>query len=421
MDGVFGINKPPGITSANFLNRINEIFTKADVFQESLEAMKQSFGERKRQKWGRRSQKVKMGHGGTLDPLAYGVLVVGIGKGTKSLQNYTTNAEKVYETVALLGGSTTTGDSEGELLKRSECDHVTQEMVDKTLPKFIGNILQTPPIFSALKMNGKPLYEYARKGLPLPREIKARPIEVYNLTSFDDTLSTSHNWKFLKSATDETDGVSLVEKLSKNPTLDDHTLTYSEQFVEKAKTDSSLDASPYPEPELKDSSKFDDETFRAPILHLDITCSSGTYVRSLVSDFGRSLGSSAYMVDLKRKKQAEWISDENCFSIEDFQLPEEIWAPVLKKVITSPGGTVNVKTELLLSQQEYEKKHPKLDDSDESVVEKKRKIEQSEDNKDTSEVVTEVATEETSGEKANDVKTSEITDDNAEVNDSKTS
>ncbi|GMF82733.1 unnamed protein product [[Candida] boidinii] len=79
MDGVFGINKPPGITSANFLNRINEIFTKADVFQESLEAMKQSFGERKRQKWGRRSQKVKMGHGGTLDPLAYGVLVVGIG------------------------------------------------------------------------------------------------------------------------------------------------------------------------------------------------------------------------------------------------------------------------------------------------------------------------------------------------------
>lgn len=123
---------------------------------------------------------VKIGHGGTLDPLATGVLIAGIGKGTKSLQDFLT-CTKVYETVVLFGTSTDTYDRVGKVLKRAPHAHVTKEMVEEALEQFRGKFMQLPPLYSALKMNGKPLYEYAREGKEIPREIERRAVEVLNL------------------------------------------------------------------------------------------------------------------------------------------------------------------------------------------------------------------------------------------------
>lgn len=123
---------------------------------------------------------MKIGHGGTLDPLATGVLITGVGKGTKALQDFL-NCTKVYEAVVLFGTSTDTYDRVGKVLKRAPYAHITKEMVEDALEQFRGKLMQLPPLFSALKMNGKPLYEYAREGKEIPREIERRPVEVLNL------------------------------------------------------------------------------------------------------------------------------------------------------------------------------------------------------------------------------------------------
>lgn len=120
----------------------------------------------------------KAGHTGTLDPLATGVLVICFGKATKAAQ-HVMDASKVYAVVARLGEATDTGDKEGEIV---ETKTVTAEHISK-LPavckKFVGEIAQTPPMFSALKQNGVPLYKLAREGVSVPRE--ARRVNIYAL------------------------------------------------------------------------------------------------------------------------------------------------------------------------------------------------------------------------------------------------
>ena len=96
---------------------------------------------------------MKIGHGGTLDPLASGILVVGVGLGTKNYNTILLSVKRHMRTKALLGISTTTGDSE-EIVSKNKIDHITLELIDSTVEKFIGDIKQTPPIFSALKVNG---------------------------------------------------------------------------------------------------------------------------------------------------------------------------------------------------------------------------------------------------------------------------
>lgn len=348
MDGIFSINKPSGVTSRLCLDKINRILSNASCSKEALDKLRDSRKQangKSRKKW--LTRKLKMGHGGTLDPLASGVLVIGVGSGTKKLGDFTNGSTKVYECVGLLGGSTTTGDSEGELLQKTENDFVTKKILEDTRKKFIGTLDQTPPIFSALKMDGKPLYEYAREGKPLPRAIKSREVKVYDFTLGDDCLSTSHDYRFLKSQIDE-DGKTLVEKLSGNPTLDDHRVSFSREYLTKAKAEN-LPTEADPTKLLQDTNKYSSDEYRAPIIHFTSTVSSGTYIRSLVSDFGRSMGTSSYMVKLIRARQAEWELSKNVFEMEDFEkYGEEVWAPVLMKVLTE-GSEVNVRKEMDLA------------------------------------------------------------------------
>ncbi|CCU75044.1 tRNA pseudouridine synthase B [Blumeria hordei DH14] len=183
IEGVFAVNKPSGISSAQVLRDLQEHFNPSDLFApwlilEKEKRERESHNQRRR----RREQKiqVKIGHGGTLDPLATGVLITGVGRGTKSLQDFLT-CTKVYETVVLFGTSTDTYDRVGKVLTRAPYEHITKDLVEKALDKFRGKLMQLPPLFSALKMNGKPLYEYAREGKKIPREIERRPTEVLEL------------------------------------------------------------------------------------------------------------------------------------------------------------------------------------------------------------------------------------------------
>ena len=119
----------------------------------------------------------KLGHGGTLDPLASGVLIVGIGRGTKELNKYLA-CTKTYETVVLFGASTDTYDSTGTTTERADFSHVTQSLVRETLSKFRGTIMQAPPIYSALRINGIKACEYVRSGQELPRQLARREMQV---------------------------------------------------------------------------------------------------------------------------------------------------------------------------------------------------------------------------------------------------
>lgn len=124
---------------------------------------------------------LKAGHTGTLDPFATGLLPLCFGEATKFAQDLL-DADKTYETVVHLGITTNTGDTEGEVIDTREVN-VTQTQIDAVLAQFRGDIQQVPPMYSALKRDGKPLYEYARAGITLERE--ARPVTIHLLEFVD--------------------------------------------------------------------------------------------------------------------------------------------------------------------------------------------------------------------------------------------
>lgn len=126
----------------------------------------------------------KIGHTGTLDPDAVGVLPICIGKATK-VCDMLTNTDKTYVATLLMGVSTDTYDMSGTILDKKEVN-VTPEMVEKTIKSFIGEQEQIPPMYSAIKVNGKKLYELAREGKVIER--KARRINIYNIEIIDINL-----------------------------------------------------------------------------------------------------------------------------------------------------------------------------------------------------------------------------------------
>ena len=120
----------------------------------------------------------KIGHTGTLDPDAVGVLPVCLGRATK-LCDMLTDKDKVYEAVMLLGVETDTQDTTGQILKSSETDELTEEQVRAAVLDFVGDYNQVPPMYSALKINGKKLYELAREGKTVERA--ARRVQIFDI------------------------------------------------------------------------------------------------------------------------------------------------------------------------------------------------------------------------------------------------
>ncbi len=149
VDGVLLIDKPVGLSSNDALTRAKRVVNAK-----------------------------KAGHTGTLDPFATGLLPLCFGEATKFSQDLL-EADKTYVAVVHLGVTTTTGDTEGETIAGKPVDGVTLEGIEAALARFRGPILQVPPMYSALKRDGKAYYEYAREGIVLERE--ARPVTIHSL------------------------------------------------------------------------------------------------------------------------------------------------------------------------------------------------------------------------------------------------
>ena len=159
MDGIIIINKEKDWTSNDIVQKLKGIFKK------------------------------KVGHTGTLDPQATGVLPILVGKGT-SLSKYLINHDKEYIATIKLGKKTSTGDGEGEVIEEKLINekYLEEDYIKKILEKFKGKQSQIPPMYSAIKVNGKKLYEYARKGKQI--EVKPREIEIYNIELIEVSKDT---------------------------------------------------------------------------------------------------------------------------------------------------------------------------------------------------------------------------------------
>ncbi len=190
----------------------------------------------------------KVGHAGTLDPLATGLLILCTGKKTKEIDNYQAQT-KEYTGKILLGKTTPTLDLEMPFDSETDTSLLTESMVLEAVNQFKGKLLQIPPIFSAIKIDGKRLYKKARKGKPIDVEIKPREIEVY---------------------------------------------------------------------------EFEITEFALPEISFRITCSKGTYIRSLARDVGEKLGVGGCLSALRRTKIGDF-SVENAWKLEEIvqQLKEE--------------------------------------------------------------------------------------------------
>ena len=184
-------------------------------------------------------KKIKVGHAGTLDPLATGLLIICCGKMTKSINNFSA-MNKTYSGKITIGSTTPSYDLETKPNVHYPIDHINEKLILKTAKKFVGKIFQTPPMFSAIKKDGVRLYNLARQG----KEIKIDKREV-SIDSFEIT------------------------------------------------------------------------SFNLPEISFNVTCSKGTYIRSLAHDFGKELKSGAHLSELRRIKIGDY-SVKDSVKVMDF-------------------------------------------------------------------------------------------------------
>ncbi|KAI0977051.1 pseudouridine synthase [Xylaria arbuscula] len=386
LDGVFGINKPIGMSSAQVIRDCQHHLNPSALFkpmieQDAAKRSRESNNKKKRRRFGKDDIRVKMGHGGTLDPLATGVLILGVGRGTKSLQSFL-DCTKTYETVVLFGASSDTYDRVGKILKKTAYDHITRPLVEEALNSFRGKFQQMPPLYSALKMEGKPLYEYAREGKPIPREIATREVDVseLELVEWYEPGTHSHWWPAEEATSFERGFAEQVWKVEKDQ-MTSKKLTPEEEEADtkarsehesfKRKADETVDALVYerqnkrkkakaqrdppmmsgalgdmppaapqpgkgsnliPEAPEASTAPWDDKG--PPAAKIRMTVTSGFYVRSFAHDLGVKVSSSAMMAELCRSRQGDFIlGGSNCLEFSDLAKGEDVWAPQIKSML----------------------------------------------------------------------------------------
>ena len=224
MNGIILIDKPQGWTSFDAVNKVRRTIQYSDLNVTG-------------------KKRFPVGHTGTLDPMATGLLVLLLGKYTKKAPGLT-KIDKTYEVSMRLGQTSTTGDEEGEKTEVSNKQPSLEE-IQQVLAQFVGDIMQTPPAFSAIKINGQRAYKLARAGKA--PELEARPVHIDSIESI---------------------------------------------------------------------------SYQYPDVHFTTNVSSGTYIRSLVEDAGKALGTGAYMNGLRRTKVGK-------YSIADAISPEDITPEII--------------------------------------------------------------------------------------------
>ncbi|PSJ36695.1 tRNA pseudouridine(55) synthase TruB [Allosphingosinicella deserti] len=207
--------------------------------------------------------KMKVGHGGTLDPLASGVLPIALGEATK-LSGRMLDADKIYEFTIRFGDQTDTLDTEGVVVATSEVRPALAE-VEAVLPRFVGSIEQVPPIYSAIKVDGKRAYDLARAGVEV--EMKTRAVTVHSLDILPELVSG-------RRTASRSGGVEGAAPTSEQPL---HHATHG------------------PPPRAKPGEELESVTLRARV-------SKGTYVRSLARDIAYALESVGHVTMLRRIK-----------------------------------------------------------------------------------------------------------------------
>ncbi|KAF2734502.1 pseudouridine synthase-like protein [Polyplosphaeria fusca] len=372
LEGIFAVNKPQWQSSAGVLRDLNTHLDSSDLFRPWLDFTRRQLILANAKKRNIQNLKVKLGHGGTLDPLATGVLIVGVGKGTKCLQRFL-ECTKTYECVVLFGAATDSYDVTGKVVNRAPYEHVTKEIVEKALEQFRGNIMQKPSVFSALKVDGKKMYEYARAGGDIP-EVKARPVEVQELELVEWLEPGTHKYKWPEEEAggaekaaaqklmgvkgkdagieneDETRGTKRAR--SDQDDLDD-LVTPSEAHSKKPRTDDepsmsgalpSADDQPTTEPTQDESTQTKEPPAQPdappaepplpaplpPAARLRMTVSSGFYVRSLCHDLGVAVQSHGLMSSLIRSRQGAYTLGANVLEYADFEAGPDVWQPKLQ-------------------------------------------------------------------------------------------
>lgn len=154
MDEIIFVDKPAGMTSFGAVARVRRVLSQ------------------------RAGKKVKVGHTGTLDPFATGLLILMAGKATKKAMEFT-KLDKVYEATIRLGATSSTGDPEGEIVVKSTTVNYMRSEIEEVLRSFVGKIEQRPPIFSAIKIDGQRAYKLARAGKEV--EMPTRTVEIYSI------------------------------------------------------------------------------------------------------------------------------------------------------------------------------------------------------------------------------------------------
>lgn len=341
MNGIFAVNKPSGPSSADVVSQLKKAMNASSLIEGS-EASTGGAGKKKRfnmksrkhggKQWWRNKQQdvVKVGHGGTLDPLASGVVVIGVGEGTRQLTDFLTDCTKTYEAVAMFGVSTDTYDSTGKILEHGPTSHLTIDAIKEAIKdKFTGEILQFPPIYSALKMNGKPLYEYAREGIPLPKQIESRKVTV----NFFEVVDEDLNW-------DQTE-YKLPADGDASPEEKEFILKQGQEMLKQvqsqdlARLTSSIETT-QPAEDSEDASK------KYPTLKLRFSVSSGTYIRSLIHDLAKAVGSTGHMTKLVRVQQGPYNLGVNVFDLDEIVKGEDTdWVPLVESVIAK-GPSVSL-------------------------------------------------------------------------------
>lgn len=300
-----------------------------------------------------------MGHGGTLDPMATGVLIVGIGRGTKYLQDFL-YCTKTYETVVLFGKSTDTYDVAGKVVDSGETAHLGPKLVEHQLAAFTGPIKQVPPIYSALKIDGVKAYDYARSGKELPRELQAREMNVSECVLTDWYEAGEHKYKWPTSEVSE-------EEKKVYSKLDAKTQATGTQVQssQNARTEREVGSSSMlqaqetykPQERVKESrpmltkeqkaalhthemTGLSEKVADVPAARIRLTVSSGFYVRSFAHDLGRACGSYGTMAELARIRQAQYTSADpapdgllSALDHADINKGEEIWGPKITRLL----------------------------------------------------------------------------------------
>lgn len=334
LSGIFGINKPSGPTSMSLLDDLKPLFATSLLFADADGNRPQNnqrkrgrFGGKGKGKWaGGAAGAPKLGQGGTLDPLADGVLVIGVGNGTKQLQKYL-DCTKEYRSTGLLGSATTSYDSCDPILTRKPYDHVTPQKIADLLPKFTGTVSQIPPLYSAVRIDGKRLFEYARENLPLPRPIEPRKVTIHELRLVDWLEPSKHTFKEPDREVPPEDKALVGRVLDMAGRKEGQTDTFKEeqddgsankeQDADAAASTPSWKRLPTSNGAAAVASNAESETVAAeggadagpPAFVLEMTVSSGTYVRSIVHDLAIAAGSAAHVQTLTRTRQGEWSID----------------------------------------------------------------------------------------------------------------